>query len=171
MDRDLKILVNTPDQLTVINPPDSFNWFYGIVFGGLLVLTVFLCWKFFKTSRWLGFGLIALVLVLGIFVLSGFKTTYKLVIDRKNNTLIYQTMGSSNDVLESKQLDLNTVKRADMDFNRNHRRIVLTLNDNQQIFPLGMGFDYENSQFEVLDLIRQHIGQQATGTEHPNTGR
>jgi hypothetical protein len=160
MSRDLQILVNTPDQLTVMNPPDSFNWFKGIVFGGLLVLALFLCWKLVKISRWLGLVLIVVVLIISMVISSNFKTSYRLAIDRKNNTLIYQTMGLGNDIVESQQLDLNSVKRADIDFDRARRRIVLTLKDNQQVFPLGMGFDYENSQFEVLDLIRQHIGQQ-----------
>jgi hypothetical protein len=159
MERDLKIHVATPTNLTIENPPASFDLFYAFFFVAALIFCSVLTWKLFFVKKWIGILTAVIFLFVGLIVYVSRSSGYTMEIDKSNNSFIYAESDSKGNILSPNTVDLSTVERADMDFNRNQRRIVVSLKDGTHIFPLGDSFSYEDSQFKALDLIRQYICQ------------
>lgn len=170
MERDLQILVNTPGQLTVVAPPNSFDLTSQIFWAVMLVVGVWMTWRLWRVSRWAASGLIVVGCVGALVLFASDRTSDRLTIDRPANSLTWESYDSSG-TLSSQQVKLSDVERADMDFNRVRRRIVVSLHNGQKIYPLGSGFDYKDSQYKVLDLIRGHIGPQPYATGQLPAGR
>jgi hypothetical protein len=159
MEHDLQILINTPGQLAIVAPPDSFDMATKIFFTVLFAVAVVLTWRLWRVSRWAAVAVVVVACVVALVQFSSHRTSGRLVIDRAANSFVWGTFDAGG-TLSSQQVKLSEVERADMDFNRTSRRIVVSLHDGQKVYPLGEGFAYKDSQFKVLDLIREHIGQQ-----------
>lgn len=159
MERDLQVLINTPQQLSVVSPPNSFDLATQIFWAVLLVAAGLVTWRLWRVSRWGSIAVVVVVCIVALVQFSSRQTSRRLMIDRGANSFTWEAFDSGGP-LSSQQVKLSDVERADMDFNRTSRRIVVSLQDGRKIYPLGEGFSYRDSQFRVLDLIREHIGQQ-----------
>lgn len=170
MDKDLQIHIAAPAKLTIENPPGSFDTVYALILIPGLIFFVFLTWKLFTVKRWVGILVGVVFLLVGLIISSTIFTGYRMEIDRSNNSLIYSELNSKGESISPKTVELSSVERADMEFNRTQRRIVVSLKNGSQVFPLGDGFSYEDSQFKALDLIRQYICQKPFDESAPCKG-
>lgn len=158
MEYDLQILINTPAQLAVVAPPDFFDLSTKIFFSVLFVAAAVLTWRLWRVSRWAATAVVVAACIVALVQFSAHRTSTRLVIDRAANSFTWEIFDSEG-TLSSQHMKISDVERADMDFNRTNRRIVVSLHDGRKVYPLGEDFAYKDSQFKVLDLIREHIGQ------------
>jgi hypothetical protein len=158
METDLQILMHSPGQLSIVAPPDAFDLATKIFWAVLLLAMGWLTWRLWRVSRWAAIAVVVVACVAALVQFSSHRTSRRLVIDRGANSFAWETFDSGG-TLSSQQVKLSDVERADMDFNRTSRRIVVSLHDGRKVYPLGEGFDYKDSQFKALDLIREEIGQ------------
>ena len=164
MDRDLKILLNTTDKLIVRSPSEHMGTFNIAVIAIVACGVAFLAYKLWSASRIASVVLVVIALVIGLIVSADRGTSYQMEMNRPQNKLVMTSFRGSNtqDELKSITLPLNDVERADMEFNRTSRRITLTMRSSKPIHPLGPDFEYMDSQFKVLGIIQNFIGQTPT---------
>jgi hypothetical protein len=160
MRSNLKILTDTPTQVIILNPHAQMDWFYALTYLMLAGVFIFLAWKTAQqySRLWAIVPLVICVIILSIITYSTFIFSHKMIINQPNHMITHQIL-RFNHVVDEDHVDLRSVVRADMEFNRTSRRIVLTLDSGQRYYPLGWGFEYKDNQFQVLGLIQERIAK------------
>ncbi len=61
--------------------------------------------------------------------------------------------------MDSELVHFSDIARAEMQFNRGDKRIVVVLNDGKQVFPLGDGYiQNDPNQYKPLIAIQKAVG-------------
>jgi|GEM_PF-4337902 hypothetical protein len=160
MEQDFQILVNTPTQLVILNPPDRFDWFIGLMTVLMTTLFLWMAWKSWQQrSRVWSLGI--LLVYSGIsFIVWDINYVYsdQMILDQSTHTITRQLIRFHH--LEgSDQIDTRSVVGVYMDFDRSRRRIVFALSNGSVWYPFGDGFGYKDNDYQVLALIQQRLAQ------------
>lgn len=164
MERDLQVMVNAGNHLVVDSPSQpTGTWdivFYLFLLGGL----AYVVYRMWPVSRIAAAGLVAVALVVSLFVWSNQGTSYRMDMDRATDQLTVSSFRGSDRTqpLTTTQTPLDSLTRADMEFDRNYRRITLSTRDGKQVRPLGPDYNIMDSQFNVLGDIQRFLGQEPT---------
>ena len=157
MDRDLRILVNTADKLVIQSPPRGIPTFVIIV---TICLLSFLVYKLWTTStREAAIGVIVIAIPVSWLVYVNNKNGYQMELNRIQNTVVVTpfTGTTHQHFFKSNSMPLDHVERADMEFDRNFRRITLSTRSGTLVHPLGPNYEVMDSQFIALGLIQSFI--------------
>ena len=159
MERDLRILVDTADKLVIQSPPRETDYFIIIFVVCMMSYALYKFWT--NSARAYAIGLVVIAIPISWLVYDTNKYGYQMEMDRaKNVVLITPFTGTSNPHFDKTVvLPLDRVERADMEFDRNYRRITLTVRNGTPFHPLGLNYEIMDSQFKALGLIQSFIEQ------------
>ena len=140
--RDLQIVIDTKDRLLVDSPSEPWSIvtlaFLSCVFAGLC----YVVYRLWPVSRLAAIGIVLVAVIVSVFVSSDLGTSYRMDMDRQKGEMIMNSYrGSDRSEPLGTWVDaLNRFQRADMEFDRGDRRLVLTTSDGQLVRPLGPDF-------------------------------
>ena len=119
-------------------------------------------YRLWPVSRLAAIGIVLVAVIVFVFVSSDLGTSYRMDMDRQKGEMIMNSYcGSDRSEPLGTWVDaLNRFQRADMEFDRGDRRLVLTTSDGQLVRPLGPDFNNMDNQFKVLEEMRNFLAPQ-----------
>jgi len=154
----IQILVDTADHFVAENPPYSFPFFRLII---IVVFIGFLTY-YFRQREWKA---AAILIPIGAFLVWSTLSNgiaYRMDLKPQEHVLLVQTVKKGK-IIESQTIPFSDIARAEMQFNRGDKRIVVVLNNGQEVFPLGDGYiQNDPNQYIPLVAIQKAVGLPAS---------
>ncbi len=154
----IQILVDTPNQFIAENPPDSFGFFQLIttlVFIGFIIYVI-------KQGAWKAAAILIPIAAFLTWISWPDGIAYRMGLKPQEHVLLVQTLKKGK-IIESQAIPFSEIARAEMQFNRGDKRIVVVLNNGQEVFPLGDGYiQNDPNQYIPLVAIQKAVGLPAS---------
>jgi hypothetical protein len=152
--REVQILVDTANQFIAEQQPYGFNFFQITLIFGMVGAVAYAI----RQGAWKTTLILVPVTVFLIWATWPHGVAYRMELKTQHRVLEVQTLRKDK-IVASQTVKFSDIARAEMQFNRGDKRIVVVLNNGKEVFPLGDEYiQNEPNQYKPLIAIQKAVG-------------